>query len=583
MNNSRYGDSQFFEAFIRLDQYFVRLKTQQDLWDHLGKFIMTYFPADWIVFARRDSVKGVSILYCTLPDEAATQRILTDEARALITDVLDSGFLASQVILRPAPSMTVFLPIVEEYRTEYVMLIGHKTADPIPNELLNIYLAIAGLAGTTFERLHNELELNRYRSHLEELVKDRTAELTKTKRQNELILHSVGEGICGVDMDGNITFVNPFAAQMIGWDPSDLIGRNAHATFHHTGLNGCKYPAEKCPVQSALMDGETKYATNEEFWRKDGTHFPVEFTTAPLMENDKITGAVIVFRDITERQRAEKELQQKQEELEVQAEELQVQTEELSANNEELEKQVRERKRAETALQEAKSQAELYLDLMGHDISNMHQIAMGQLELVQIIISEEGKLDSKNIELIDSSIMTLERSARLIDNVRKLQKIKAGEYNTETMDICNILAEVIEEHSNIPEKDITFNYAPVSCCYVNANHLLKDVFTNIVGNAIKHSNGTIMINVDVREVKENGIAFYRVAIEDNGPGIPDESKQVVFHRLKRGETKTKGAGLGLYIVKTLLEGFNGHIRLEDRIPGDHTKGSRFIVYLPVAE
>ena len=80
--------------------------------------------------------------------------------RKLITDVLDSGFLASQVILTPEPSMTVFLPIVEEYRTEKVMLIGHKTADPLPNELLNIYLAIAGLAGTTCERLHNERELN---------------------------------------------------------------------------------------------------------------------------------------------------------------------------------------------------------------------------------------------------------------------------------------------------------------------------------------------------------------------------------------------------------------------------------------
>ena len=117
-------------------------------------------------------------------------------------------------------------------------------------------------------------------------MKERTAELSKAKRQNELILHSVKEGICGVDLDGMITFVNPFAAQMLGWEPSELIGRNAHATFHHTLPGGCPYPSEKCPVHSALTDGDTKYATDEEFLRKDGTRFPVEFTTAPLLEGD---------------------------------------------------------------------------------------------------------------------------------------------------------------------------------------------------------------------------------------------------------------------------------------------------------
>jgi PAS domain S-box-containing protein len=310
MNDFLYDKPQMFEAFIKSAQYFVRLKTQQDVWAHLGKFIMTYFPADWIAFVQVNSDKAVSIHHCTLPEEVAAQRILKDEVHTIIADVLDSGFLASQVILTPVPSMTVFLPIVEEYQTEKVMLIGHKTADPVPNELLNIYLAIAGLAGTTCERLHSERELNRHRAQLEDLVKERTAELAKAKRQNELILHSVREGICGLDLDGRITFVNQSAAQILGWDPAELIGREAHSTFHHTQKNGCPYPVEECPVHSALTNGCTNYATEEAFLRKGGTPFPVEFTTAPIIEDGNIVGAVIVFRDITERKLAENALQE---------------------------------------------------------------------------------------------------------------------------------------------------------------------------------------------------------------------------------------------------------------------------------
>ena len=195
MNSFRYAYPQLFEAFIKSAQYIVRLKTQQDIWDHLGKFIMTYFPADWTAFVQRDTLNGISIYHCTLPDAVASQRILTDEVKSLITDVLDSGFLASQVILTPTQSMTAFIPIVEEYQTKKIMLIGHKGADPLPKELLNIYLAIAGLAGTTSERLHNERELNRHRAHLEELVKERTAELDAANKELEVFSYSVSHDL----------------------------------------------------------------------------------------------------------------------------------------------------------------------------------------------------------------------------------------------------------------------------------------------------------------------------------------------------------------------------------------------------
>jgi signal transduction histidine kinase/ferredoxin len=195
MSDVQYGNPRLFEAFVKSAQYIVRLKTQQDVWDHLGKFITTHFPADWTAFVQRDPLSEISIHHSTLPDVVATVRILSDEVRALVWEVLESGFLASRVILTPEPSMTVFLPVAEGHRTGQVMLIGHKAVDPLPNALLNIYLAMAGLAGATSERLQNERELNKDRDHLEELVKERTSELAAVNTELEAFSYSVSHDL----------------------------------------------------------------------------------------------------------------------------------------------------------------------------------------------------------------------------------------------------------------------------------------------------------------------------------------------------------------------------------------------------
>ena len=267
----------------------------------------------------------------------------------------------------------------------------------------------------------------------------------------------------------------------------------------------------------------------------------------------------VAARDITERKKAE---------------------EALRHAHSDLERKVEERTKE---LTHEKMEAELFLDLMGHDISNMHQIALSQLEMAQEIMADEGKLEGDEKELVDTSLETLKRSARLINNVRKLQKLRKGEYKPETIDLGALLAGVIEEHSSIPGRNVTINYSKARGCYVKANPLLKDLFDSVVDNAIKHSNGPLMIEVTIDRVKENGAPFYRVSIEDNGPGIPDKKKSEVFHRLNRVPTQARGTGLGLYIVNTVAESFHGHVRVEDRVPGDYRQGSRFLVYLPVSE
>lgn len=128
-------------------------------------------------------------------------------------------------------------------------------------------------------------------------------------RQNELILKSAGEGIYGVDLNGNMTFINPSAANMIGWDVQEIIGKNQHNIVHHSKPHEPPHPSEDCLACAAFHDGKVHHVTDEVFWRKDGTFFPVEYTSTPIVENDRPVGAVVVFRDVTERKYAEKEIE----------------------------------------------------------------------------------------------------------------------------------------------------------------------------------------------------------------------------------------------------------------------------------
>lgn len=196
MSDLPLGRSDFFEAFVKSVQYIVGLQTQQDIWDHLGRLILAHYPAAWTAFVQRDAAgNGISVHHCTPADESIPQSILTDEVRTIVSDVLDVGFLASAVISAPEPAMTAFLPITVQDRPGMVLLIGHNSTDPIPRELLNIYLAIAGIAGSTSERLNNEVELRRHRAHLQELVMERTAELEAANKELESFSYSVSHDL----------------------------------------------------------------------------------------------------------------------------------------------------------------------------------------------------------------------------------------------------------------------------------------------------------------------------------------------------------------------------------------------------
>jgi signal transduction histidine kinase len=245
---------------------------------------------------------------------------------------------------------------------------------------------------------------------------------------------------------------------------------------------------------------------------------------------------------------------------------------------------ITERKQAEEALQVAKAQAELYVDLMGHDINNMNQVAMASLELALMELAQDGKLDATGIPLLETSMESLNSSSQLIRNVQKLQRANTEGVSLKAINATAMLESLIQEFRQAPGKELTIDFSCAGDCMVSANELLKDVFVNIVSNAIKHSRSDRPLNIGISadSVVEHGKKYCRFAIDDNGPGIPDEVKDRLFRRFSRGQTKARGSGLGLYLVKTLVEHYGGDIRVEDRVPGDHTKGAKFVVTIPLS-
>jgi PAS domain S-box-containing protein len=244
-----------------------------------------------------------------------------------------------------------------------------------------------------------------------------------------------------------------------------------------------------------------------------------------------------------------------------------------------ISRDISDRKAAEKALDEMRQKAELYVDLMGHDIINMNQIMLGYLEVL-------GQLPGTTDEhraLMEKPVEVLERSSRLISNVRKLQKISQEGARLEPVDLGRVIGEAIAQYSEVRSKSVTIEHAPFYCCMVMADALLYDIFANLIDNSIKHSAGPkVEIRIRVDPERRDGREYYTVAVEDNGPGIADQLKPRIFNRPLQGSTSAKGSGIGLYLVKKLVDSYHGFVWVEDRVRGDRSRGSRFVVMLPAA-
>jgi PAS domain S-box-containing protein len=182
------------------------------------------------------------------------------------------------------------------------------------------------------------------------------AEVKWLSRQNQLILDAAGEGIVGLDLAGRVTFINPAGAELAGYKVEELIQKEFHQVVHHSRPDGTPYSVQECPMFESLHSGVARRERDEVFWRKDGTSFPVAYSSTPILEENQILGAVVTFRDVTLRKLALEQLNKYRDHLEELVKE---RTAELTGTNEQLTREIEERKLIEAELHRAQDELEL--------------------------------------------------------------------------------------------------------------------------------------------------------------------------------------------------------------------------------
>lgn len=221
-----------------------------------------------------------------------------------------------------------------------------------------------------------------------------------------------------------------------------------------------------------------------------------------------------------------------------------------------------------------------YKDLLAHDMRNILYVIQSSTELMEHW--DDKTLSSEEVqEMMGEIKKQVEKAADLISNVQKLSKVEREDRKFRTIDLKELLGQLVPEiQKRFSDKNIIINEQyPSTPCYLEAGDLLIDAFENILINAIVHNDRKqkkIWIKISKTELGTN--QYFKIEIKDNGNGIPNEDKEKVFRQgFKRDHSS--GMGIGLSLVKEIIEGYNGRVWVENRIKGDYTRGSNFILLL----
>jgi PAS domain S-box-containing protein len=384
-------------------------------------------------------------------------------------------------------------------------------------------------------------------------------ELEILRRQHQMILNAVGEGIYGLDLQGNVTFVNPAAAAMIGWPMEELIGQSMHRVLHHSHADGTHYPREECPIYAAFQDGSVRRITNEVFWRKDGSSFPVEYISTPMHDDDgRLIGAVVTFRDITKRRWAEEILQR---------------------HNEELEQKIQERtarlRQVNQQLRELSEMRSRFVAMVCHEFRNpLNNIALSvsSLNRYDAQLQPEEKADYLN-----NISANVERMTCMIDDILVISKIEAKvlEVNPQPLDLVAFCQDLLvtQDYAR-PQMPIQFSSRSRQIIANLDERLLHSIVSNLLSNAIRYTPDHKPIRLTL--TRRKGQVILRV--QDEGIGIPLGDRRHLFEPFHRGHNVSNipGTGLGLSIVKQFVELHHGTIAVTSKVG----TGTTFTVRLP---
>ncbi|MFZ2445327.1 MAG: PAS domain S-box protein [Syntrophobacteraceae bacterium] len=382
-------------------------------------------------------------------------------------------------------------------------------------------------------------------------------EVLRLSRQNQLILDAAGEGIAGLDRQERATFINPAGAKIVGYEPGEILGKDMHELVHHTRRDGAPYPMEECPIYQSCTAGAVSHNRNEVFWRKDGTSFPVAYSSTPIVEEGRVIGAVVTFRDITERRRAEEELARYRDHLEDLVEE---RTMELARTNAMLTIEIEERKRAETALQESAQKLKLFAYSVAHDLKSP---AIGIYGLTKRLHKQYVDiLDDKGKNYCAQILKISEHIGDLAEKINVYIATKEARPVFEKTNLKEVLRILRDEFSTqIGIRGIAW-IEPEAEIEIRADRLsLLRVFRNLVDNALKYG-GERLSRIAIGH--ETSGDFHVFSVSDNGTGLKEADAEKIFGLFQRHETSRgiSGAGLGLTIVREIAEQHGGKVWVE---------------------
>ncbi|MFX1595068.1 MAG: PAS domain S-box protein [Promethearchaeota archaeon] len=329
--------------------------------------------------------------------------------------------------------------------------------------------------------------------------------------------------------------------QILGYSSNDLLGKSALKFTHSDDMSN---------TAKAFFEGfkEGKGGTELRFKHKDGHWVWIEAKGKTFIDKNGDLKAIIISRDITERKKSEEAL-----------------------------------KKSEKKYRDAYNQVNFYKDLFAHDINNILHIISSSNELISYHLgdSEKSILIEDILKIINTQT---ERGAKLVSNVHMLSELEEEEIEIQPTEICELMrSSIVSVKKLYFDKNINIK---IDCAYdhltVNGNKHLQEVFENTLINGIRYNNNrNIEIEVKVSKSLINKKNYVKMEFIDNGIGVPDERKQIIFKQGNRELKGSKGMGLGLSLVKKILKVFHGKIWVEDKVKGDYTKGSNFVILLPI--
>jgi PAS domain S-box-containing protein len=390
-------------------------------------------------------------------------------------------------------------------------------------------------------------------------------------RQSDSVLESVGDGIYGIDLDGNCTVVNPAAAQMLGFKPDEILGRNMHSLIHHTRADGTPYPEEECPIQNTIRDLDTVRISNEVFWRKDGTSFPVEYVARPQIEiepepqpkiDPKIESGILFEIQPAVQPKVQPEIDPASLNARPAGKAVGV----VVAFTDTTERRALDRMKDE------------FISTVSHELRTPLTSLRAALGLIT-----GGSLDTrpqKLKQMLEIAAGNTDRLVRLVNDILELERIGSGNAELHSTmcsadDLFRRVAVLQQTDAVKAQIRITFNSHGVNV-WADPDRILQTI-ANLVSNAIKFSPPGTEIHLQSRHTDASEA---EIQVRDQGRGIPEDKLESIFerfHQVDASDSRTMGGtGLGLAICRSIVAQHGGRIWATSTLG----KGSTFHFTLP---